>query len=302
MAVITTGNHPRALWPGVAGWFGRAYNEYAPQYTDLVSVETSDKNYEEKSESTGFGLASMKPQGESISYQTDSQGYTSRWTHIVYGSGFIVTEEELEDNLYEEVSKRRAPDLAYALRQTKENVVALKFSRAFSASYLGADGASFISLTHPSINGNQSNRLTTDADISETAIEDLTIQIRNTTNARGLAIQLQTLSLHIPVALEFEAHRIYDSVLQNDTASNAVNVIKMMGLFPKGIKVNRYLTSSTAWYMRTDARHGVTLYQRRPVKFMRDNDFDTSNAKAKATERYSINHGDWREYFGTPGV
>lgn len=300
--VITTGNHPRALWPGVAAWFGREYDQYDPQYVDLVKVETSDKNYEEQTESTGFGLASIKGQGESINYTVDSQGYTSRWTHVTYGTGYIVTEEEIEDNLYEEVSRRRAPDLAYSLRQTKENVVALKFSRAFSGSYLGADGASFISLSHPTIYGNQSNRLTTDADLSETAIEDLVVQIRNATNARGLAIRLNPLSLHIPTALEFDANRIYSSVLQNDTASNAVNVLKMLGIFPKGIKMNRYFTSTTAWFVRTTARHGVTLYQRRAVKFERDNDFDTSNAKAKATERYSINHGDWREYYGTPGV
>lgn len=303
MAVITTGNHPRALWPGVAAWFGRAYNEYQPQYVDWVSVETSDKNYEEKAESTGFGLAQIKGQGESINYQTDSQGVTARWTHVVYGSGYIVTEEELDDNLYEEVSRRRAPDLAYALRQTKENVVALKFNRAFTAgAYAGADGVAMISLSHPTIAGNQSNRLTTDADLSETAIEDLVTQIRQATNARGLAIQLQPVSLNIPVALEFEANRILNSVLQNDTANNAVNVIRMMGLFPKGIKCNRYLSSSTAWFIQTDARHGVSLMQRKAVKFVRDSDFDTSNAKSKASERYSLNHGEWRHYFGSPGV
>lgn len=302
MAVIGTGNHPKSLWPGVKHWFGRKYDEYSPQYTDLCTVETSDKAYEEEVESTGFGIAGIKPQGESINYQTDSQGYTSRWTNVTYGSGFIVTEEELEDDLYEEVSKRRAPNLAFSLRIAKENVVAQKFNRGFNVLYPGGDGSPLISATHGSIFGPQSNQLTTSADISETAIEDLLIQIKNATDARGLPIRLMSESLHVPNASEFEALRIYNSVLQNDTANNAVNVLKMSGTFPKGIKANRFFTSTSAWFIRTTSDRGMTLYQRRPVRIERDSDFDTSNAKTKATERYSVNWGDWREWFGAPSV
>lgn len=299
---ITTGLHPKALWPGVKAWFGRSYDEYEPQYMDLVDVETSDKAYEEEVESTGFGLAAIKPQGNSINYDSDSQGYTKRYTHVTYGIGYMVTEEELEDNLYAEVSKRRAPDLAFALRQTKENVVANVFNRAFNSSYTGGDGKEMCATDHPTLNGNQSNELTNAADLSEAAIEDLIIQIRQATNARGLKIRLQPQSLHIPTDLEFEASRILMSVLQNDTANNAVNVLKATGALPKGIKVNQYLTSSTAWFIRTNARQGAKLLQRRPVRLSKDNDFDTENAKAKATERYSVGWSDWRCYYGTPGV
>ena len=299
--IITTGNHPAALWPGVNAFFGRAYDEYEPQYTALVDVETSDKKYEEEVESTGFGLAHVKPESASITYDSDGQGYTARYTHVTYGLGYTVTEEELEDNLYEAVSKRRAPDLAFALRQTKENVVANVYNRATNASYTGGDGVSLGSTSHPTPNGTQSNRLATDADLSEAAIEDMVIQIRQAKNARGMRIKLMPRSLVVPAQLEFEAARILNSVLQNDTANNAVNVLKAMGTIPR-VDVNQYLTSSTRWFIRTNARHGLKLFQRRKVKFENDSEFDTSNAKAKATERYSTGWTDWRAIYMTDGV
>ena len=300
--VITTGSHPKALWPGVHAWFGRAYEEYAPEYVDLVDIETSDKAYEEEVESTGFGLASVKPQGRGFNYDTDSQGYTSRYTHLMYATGYIVTEEELEDNLYAEVSKRRAPDLAYALRQTKENVVALKYIRSSTAGYNGGDGVPLLSASHPTLFGLQSNILANNADLSEAAVEDLCIQIGQTRNARGLVMKLMPETLHVSVGQSFDAHRIMKSVLQADTSQNAINVLRQMNAIPGGIKVNHYFTSDSAWFIRTNARHGLKLFQRRPVKFEKDNDFDTSNAKAKATERYSVGWSDWRALFGTPGV
>lgn len=302
MPVIGTGNHPKALWPGVRAWFGRSYDEYQPQYPDLVDVETSDKAYEEEVESTGFGMAVVKPAGNSISYDSDSQGYTARYTHVTYGLGYMVTEEELEDNLYMEVSSRRATDLAFGLRQTKENVVALVYIRSFTSTYAGGDGKELCATDHPTIYGNQSNELTNPADLSEAAIEDMIIQIRQAKNARGMKIRLQPKSLHIPVNLEFEANRILKSVLQNDTANNAVNVLKMTNAIPGGIKSNQYFTSDSAWWIRTNAPRGLRMFQRRPVKFARDEDFDTSNAKAKATERYSVGWSEWRAIYGTPGV
>lgn len=300
--VITTGSHPKALWPGVHAWFGRAYDEYSPEYRDLVDIETSDKAYEEEVESTGFGLASVKPQGRGFNYDTDSQGYTARYTHLMYASGYIVTEEELEDNLYAEVSKRRAPDLAFALRQTKENVVAGPYNRAFNSAYTGGDGVSLINASHPTLFGNQSNILASSADVSEAAFEDIAIQIGQARNARGLIMKLMPQTIHVAVAQEFEVNRILKSVLQNDTALNAINVIKANGTFPGGCKVNHYFTSDSAWFVRTNVRHGLKLFQRRAVKFEKDNDFDTSNAKAKATERYSVGWSDWRALYGTAGV
>lgn len=247
-------------------------------------------------------MAVVKPAGNSLSYDSDSQGYTARYTHVTYGLGYIVTEEELEDNLYMEVSSRRATDLAFGLRQTKENVAALMYIRSFTSTYPGGDGKELCATDHPTIYGNQSNELTNPADLSEAAIEDMIIQIRQAKNARGMKIRLQPKSLHIPVNLEFEANRILKSVLQNDTAQNAVNVLKMTNAIPGGIKSNQYFTSDSAWWIRTNAPRGLRMFQRRPVKFARDEDFDTSNAKAKATERYSVGWSEWRAIYGTPGV
>lgn len=300
--VITTGSHPRSLWPGVHAWFGRAYDEYVPEYRDLVDVETSDKAYEEEVESTGFGLAAVKPQGRGFNYDTDQQGYTARYTHLMYASGYIVTEEELEDSLYADVSKRRAPDLAFSLRQTKENVVAAVYNRAFNAGFTGGDNVSLINAAHPTLFGNQSNQLVNNADVSEAAFEDMAIQIGQTRNARGLIVKLMAESIHVGIAQEFEVVRILKSVLQNDTGLNAINALKATGAFPGGCKVNHFFTSDSAWFVRTNIRHGMKLFQRRAVKFEKDNDFDTSNAKAKATERYSVGWSDWRALFGSPGV
>ena len=302
MATITTGNHPKALWPGVRAWFGRAYDEYDPQYMDLVDVETSDKNYEEEVESTGFGMATVKPQGGSINYDSDRQGYTKRYTHVVYGIGYIVTEEELDDNLYEEVSKQRAPDLAFSLRQTKELVVANMYNRAFSASYPGGDGKEWVATDHPTPYGNQSNELTNAADLSEAAIEDLITQIHLARNARGMRIKLQPRTLHIPMKLMWEANRILKSVLQSNTAENNQNVLRAMNALPGGIKPNQFFSSDSAWFIRTNAPRGPRLFQRKAVSFRRDSDFDTSVAKAKAQERYSVGFSDWRSLYGTPGV
>lgn len=303
MAVINTGAHPKALWPGVKHWFGRAYDEWTPQWTDLVDVETSDKKYEEEVMSSGFGLAAVKPEGDGIIYDSDHQGYTARWMHVTYGIGYIVTEEELEDNLYAEVSRRRAPELADALRQTKEYVVANRIAnRAFNTSYPIGDGKALIATDHPSSVGSQSNKLTNNSDISEAAIEDLAIQIKNAKNDRGILKKIMPRSLHVSTYDEFEAHRIYDSVLQSNSAENNINVIRSMKLFPEGIKVNNYFTSDSNWFVRTNVRHGNKVYERRATKITQDNDFDTSNAKTKATERYSVGTGDWHGWYGAQGV
>jgi len=302
MATITTGTHPKALWPGIKEWWGRSYSEHPEEYVDLFDKETSDKAYEEDVEITGFGLAPVKPQGSSINYDTESQGAVTRYTHVAYALGYVVTFEELRDDLYEVVSKRRAKQLAFSMRQTKENVGANVFNRAFSSSFTGGDGVSMISSAHPTIAGNQSNVLTTAADLSEAAIEDLTIQVMQAQNAKGLRISLMPQSLHVPVQLFYEANRILKSVLQNDSSNNAINVLKATNVFPKGIKMNHYFTSATAWFIRTNAPAGLKMYERDAVTFDQDNDFDTKNAKAACYERYSMGWSDWRGVFGTPGV
>jgi hypothetical protein len=253
-------------------------------------------------EITGFGLAPVKTQGASINYDTESQGAVTRYTHVAYALGYVVTFEELRDDLYEVVSKRRAKQLAFSMRQTKENVGANVFNRAFSSSFTGGDGVSMINSSHPTTAGNQSNVLTTAADLSEAAIEDLTIQVMQAQNSKGLRISLMPQSLHVPVQLFYEANRILKSVLQNDSSNNAINVLKATNVFPKGIKMNHYFTSATAWFIRTNAPAGLKMYERDAIMFDQDNDFDTKNAKAACYERYSMGWSDWRGVFGTPGV
>lgn len=302
MPAITTGTHPKALWPGIKAWFGRTYDEHVPEYPALYEMDTSDQAYEEDVEITGFGLAPAKPEGTAIAYDSETQGIVSRYPHVPYALGYIVTYEELRDNLYEVVSKRRAQALAFSMRQTKENIAVLPYNRAFNAAYPIGDGAALISAAHPTLAGPQSNLLATAADISEAAIEDLAIQIMQTTNNRGLKISNIPQSLHVGPANFYEAHRILGSVLQNDTSNNAINVIKSIGQFPKGISINHYFSSATAWFIRTNVPRGMIYYEREKLSFDQDNDFDTMNAKAKAYERYSFGCSDWRQIWGTPGV
>lgn len=300
--IILTGNHPKALWPGIKAWWGRVYDEHPTEYTDLFDMDTSRQNYEEDVQVTGFGLAPVKPQSVSVSYDTESQGYVSRYTHVVYGLGYIVSREELEDGLYVTVSKRRAQALAFSMRQTKEIVSANIYNRAFNTGYLGGDASSLITTVHATKSGNQSNQLTVASDISEAAIEDLMIQMAQATNDRGLKISLLPKSLHVHPSDWFEANRILESVLQNNTAINAVNVLRATNAIPEGIKMNHYFTDTDAWFLRTNAPRGLIMFQRRPIEFTQDNDFDTENAKAKNTERYSVGWTDWRALWGSAGA
>lgn len=302
MGVITTGTHPKLLWPGIKNIWGRSYNELPVEWTDLFEQETSDKAYEEDVEITGFGLAPVKNEGTSIVYDTETQGAVTRYTNIAYALGYIVTYEELRDNLYEAVSKRRAKALAFSMRQTQETVCANQYNRGFNSAYPIGDGAAMISNAHPSLGGNQSNLLTTAADLSETALEDMLIQVTTTVNSRGLHIANIAQSLHVPPQLWFEANRIVKSVLQNDTSNNAINVIRATGAFPNGIHMNHYFTSATAWFVRTNVPNGLMYYDREAISFDQDNDFDTKNAKAACYMRFSVGCTDWRQIWGTPGV
>ncbi|MGB1214606.1 MAG: hypothetical protein ACPG4X_14675 [Pikeienuella sp.] len=300
--VITTGAHPKALWPGINEWFGRVYDEHATEFTDLFEMDSSGQSYEEDVLVTGFGLAPVKPEGASVSYDSESQGYTKRYTHVAYALGFIVTFEELRDNLYEKVGKRRGQALAFSMRQTKENVGANVYNRGFNSAYVGGDGVELLSTAHPTKSGTFSNELAVAADMSEASVEDLVIQIMGATNDRGLKISLMPECLVVPRQLHFEANRIYGSVLQNDTANNAINVLKSTGTFPKGIKTNHYLSDSDAWFIRTNCPRGMICFDRDILPLEQDNDFDTKNAKAKKYERYSFGWTDPRGLYGSAGA
>jgi hypothetical protein len=302
MAVITTGSHPKHLWPGVHAFFGIAYQDHGEEWRDLVTVKDSSKNFEEMVLNSGFGLAPVKSQGGSVSFDEDLQGYTVRATHITYGLGYIVTREEIDDNQYESVAMDRTLSLKISMVETKENVVANVFNRATNSSFTGGDGKELLATDHPTRAGNQSNELATAADLSEASLEDLIIQIMGAQNERGLKIKLMPQSLHVPRQLWFEANRILQSVLQSNSAENNINVLKATNALPKGIKVNHYFDDADQWFVRTNAPKGMTLFQRRAMEMTKDNEFSTENAMAKATERYSIVWGDWREWYGSPGA
>ena len=301
MAVIATGNHPKALWPGVYGWFGAAYQEHGQEYPYIFDIKSSSKNYEELVEQTGFGLAPVKAEGASTAYDSHAQGAVARGTHTAYSLGYIVTREELADNQYAEVSRARATSLAFSMAQTRENVGANVLNRAFNSSYAGADGKELLATDHSSLVGNQSNELATAADLSEASLEDIAIQIMDAVNSKGLKISLMPRRLIIPTALAFDAERILKSTLRSSTADNDVNALKSMGTIPE-VVVNHYLTDSDAWFVKTNAPNGLCWFDREAVEFKQDNDFDTDNAKAKAYMRFTTMWGDWRTCYGSPGA
>lgn len=300
--VISTGNHPAALWPGVHAWFGAKYAEHPVEYTQIFDVQTSSKAYEEMVQSYGFGLAPVKPQGSGTSYDSHAQGFTARFSHVAYSLGFIVTREELADNQYSEVSMSRAESLAFSMSQTRENVGANVLNRGFNSSYTGGDAKELLATDHPlALGGTWSNELSPAADFSEAAMEDLAIQIMNATNPRGLKISLMPKRLIMPTALVFEAERVLKSQLQSDSANNAINALKSKGIIPE-VAVNHYLTDTDAFFIKTNAPRGLTWFDRESVEFKQDSDFDTDNAKAKAYMRFVAGWGDPRGMYGSEGA
>lgn len=301
--VINTGTHPKLLWPGIREIWGQVYDGHSPEYTDLFEVLSSQKAYEQDVQVTGFGLAPVKGQGAAMAYDSESQGWVSTYAHIAYALGYIVTKEELDDNLYKEVSTRRAKANAFSVNQTVENVAALIYNDAFDGNYFTTpDGQPLISDAHVnSTGGTFSNELTPGADLSEASLEDINIQIMNMTQDRGLKIAAMAQSLHISTQEFYNANRILKSVLQSDTANNAVNVLKATNAFPKGIKLNHYFTSPSNWFVRTNIPNGMTFFWRTKPEFDKDNDFDTKNAKAGCYMRFSAGCTDPRGIYGSRG-
>lgn len=301
MGVITRAVHPAALWPGVKGFFGHTYKELEQQWSQLFETITSDKAYEEFVETTGFGLLPVKTEGGPIAYDQTSQGYTARLTNVMYGGGFMVTLEEIQDNKYKQVGERRAGMLAFSLRQTMEVVHANHFVRAFSTSYPIGDGKAWLDDDHPTRSGDQSNILAVSADLSEAAVTDLCTQIRRAKNNRGLKIRLQPQRLIIPPQLEYVADRLINSEKRAGTANNDKNVLR--GKFPKGVFVYDYIDSdSDAWFVQTDAPTGLVHAERMAPSLEKDEDFDTTNAKARILTRFLSGPVEWRGMYGSPGI
>lgn len=303
MGVITTNSFAKALFPGVSSWYGRAYDEHPEEWNDLFEQSTSRRAYEEDVGISGFGLASVKTEGNQVAMDEEQQAYITRYLHVVYALGFTITREMVDDDLYDVVGKRRAEGLAFSMRQTKETVAANVYNRAFDNTYTGGDGLELLSTVHTNFSGGTwANELSTAADLSEAALEQACIDIMKFTNDRGLKISVIPQSLHIPVDLCFEAERILMSPYRVDTANNDINALNYMGKFPKGIYKNHYFTDTDAWFLRTNVKNGMKGYTRRAMEFTVDNDWDTENAKFKSTERYSFGWTDPRGLFGSPGA
>lgn len=302
MSVINSSSFAKALWPGINAWYGKAYSEYPPEWDKLFDKFTSRKQFEEDVGVSSFGLASIKAEGAPITYDSERQSFITRYTHIVYASGFIVTREIFEDDQYDVVGQKKAQGLAFSMRQTKEIVGANVYNRAFNASFVGGDGVSLLNTAHPNFaGGTWSNRLAVDSDLSEASLEQATIDIAGFTNDRGLTIAVRPESLIIPRQLVFEASRILKSDGRVGTDNNDINALKTMGSIPK-IIANHYLTDTDAWFIRTDVKDGMKYFERRPDEFGTDEDFDTENAKYKATMRFSFYWTDPRSLYGSPGA
>lgn len=300
---ITTGSFAKLLWPGVNAIFGKSYTEYPVEYTQLFEMHKSRKNFEQDVGVTGLGLPSVKPEGAPITYDSERQGFVKTYTHNVYANGFIVSREAMEDDLYDVVAARKAQELAFGMRQGKEIVHANVYNRAFNSSYTGADGKELLATDHPNVTGGTwRNELSTAADLSEAALEQACIDIMDLKNDRGLKISLMSRELIVPKELIFEAERILRTPYRVGTADNDINALYSMGKFPGGVVVNHYLTDTDAWFIRTNAPHGMKSFQRRSLEFAIDNDFATENAMFKASERYSVGWTDPRGLFGSPGA
>lgn len=302
MSIINTSSFAKALWPGVNAWYGKAYNEYEVEFTKLFDEYTSNKAYEEDVGLSSFGLAIQKAEGAPIQYDSERQGFTNRYVHAVYALGFMITREIMEDDQYDVVGQNKAKGLAYSLRQTKEVLATNVYNRAFNSSYTGGDGVALLSNAHPNVSGGTwSNVLSTSADLSEAALEQAIIDIAGYTNDRGLKIAVKPKSLVIPYTLQFEAMRILKSTGRVGNNHNDINALNSMGAF-KDVIVNHYLTDPDAWFIRTDVPNGMKYFNRRSDAFEMDNDFDTENAKFKASFRASWGWTDPKALYGSAGV
>lgn len=309
MSTIVTSSFAKALWPGVNTWYGDAYNQFPVEWDKLVDKNTSRRAFEEDVGGSYFGLAVVKNEAAPITYDSARQGFTSRYNHVVYGLGFIISREIYEDDQYDVVGKLKAQSLAFSMRQTKEIVVANVYNRAFNTSYTGGDAATLIasaggggSSSAPNVaGGTYTNGVAAAVDLSEASLEQAVIDIAGFTNDRGLKIAVRPKTLIIPKELMFEATRILKADGRTGTDTNDPNALKTMGMIPE-IVVNHYLTDTDAWFIRTDVQNGLKLFERRADEFTTDEDFDTENAKYKATSRYSVGWTDRRAIYGSPGV
>ena len=292
----------KELEPGLNALFGLEYDRYDKEHTAIYEEESSDRAFEEEVMLAGFGTAPVKGEGSAISFDDAQETYTARYTHDTIALAFSITEEAIEDNLYDRLASRYTRALARSMSQTKQVKAAAVLNNAFSTSYPIGDGAALCSSSHPSLTGNQRNLLSTAADLNETSLEQMLIDIAGLTDERGLKVAVRGMKLLIPKELQFISERVLNSTLRAGTADNDINAMKALGMLPEGAYVNHFLTDTDAFFIKTDAPNGFKLFQRTPIRTAMEGDFDTGNMRFKARERYSFGVSDWRGVFGTPGA
>ena len=293
----------KMLEPGLNTLFGLEYDSYPAEYEAVFESNTSQKAFEEDVLLTGFAAAPTKDEGAAITYDTASQQGTARYQHETIALAFSITEEAEEDGQYGSIASRYTKALARSMSSTKEIKAANVLNNATSAGvYAGGDGVALLSTSHPTTNGNQSNTLSTAADLSETSLESILIQIADMKDDRGLRIAAQGTMLVIPTAYTFTAERLLESQLRTGTADNDINAIRSGGYLPQGYHVMRRLTDSDAFFVTTDVPDGLKMFQRSPMKKGMEGDFETGNVRYKVRERYSFGFTDWRGIFGTEGA
>ena len=292
----------KELEPGLNALFGLEYNRYENQHAEIFTTETSDRAFEEEVMLSGFANASVKPEGSAVTFDNAQETYTARYQHETVALAFAITEEAIEDNLYDRLSSRYTKALARSMANTKQVKAANVLNRAFNSSFTGGDGKELCATDHPTIFGTVKNELSTAADLSETSIEQALIDINAFTDERGLKIAARGMKLIIPSDLQFTAQRIMNSDNRVGTADNDINAIKSMGMIPQGYVVNNYLTDTDAFFIITDVPNGLKYFERSPIKTSMEGDFDTGNVRYKARERYSFGFSDFRGIFGSPGA
>lgn len=293
----------KELEPGLHALFGMEYGRYENEHTEIFDTATSSKAFEEETMLSGFGQAPTKGEGAAVTYDTAGEAFTARYLHETIALAFAITEEAVEDNLYDSLSSRYAKALAKSMSNTKQVKAASILNNAFNADFPIGDGASLISTSHPTTGGtNLSNRLETAADLNETSLEQILINISNLFDERGLKIALRGMKLIIPTSLQFVAERLMKSDMRTATADNDINAIKNMGMLPMGFCINHFLTDGDAYYIKTDASDGLKHFVRTALKKSMEGDFETGNVRYKVRERYSFGVSDPRCIYGTPGA
>ena len=292
----------KELLPGLNALFGLEYKRYGEEHKEIYDIETSDRSFEEETKLSGFGAAPVKSEGNSIQYDTAQEAWTARYTHETIALGFAITEEAVEDNLYDKLSARYTKALARGMAYTKQVKAAAILNNATSSSYVYGDGVALLSTAHPLTNGaTQSNRPTTGVDLNETSLEAAVIAIAAWVDERGLLLAAKPRKLILPPALTFVATRLLETSNRVGTADNDINALKSNGSIPEGYTVNHWLTDTNQWFLTTDVPNGLKMFVRAPMTTKMDGDFDTGNVRYKARERYSFGVSDPLAIYGSPG-